>query len=244
MGMRKWCLTQTPPPLWREITPEMMAMIQNLKNNGFEIVQTQPTSQENVKITDGGSKLLSNIISNNNISKPKTIKRKNNELINNSDNKKNVNFILCEDTVIESLVIKNIGNKKRYLNPFLLSKDVKSVLPKSINSSLLAHGDIKVDFKSKHDLMESKYIKIQPVFGEKSELKIYNKNNYKIVIHYLPSYISNEDIKNYLENEGIGVVDVTLKKLKNNEYFNTAFVSFDDKQTQQSLVKKMAQSWI
>merc|ERR1711991_1310137 len=149
MGMRKWCLTQTPPPLWREITPEMMAMIQNLKNNGFEIVQTQPTSQENVKITDGGSKLLSNIISNNNISKPKTIKRKKNELINNSDNKKNVNFILCEDTVIESLVIKNIGNKKRYLNPFLLSKDVKSVLPKSINSSLLAHGDIKVDFKSK-----------------------------------------------------------------------------------------------
>ena len=203
---------------------EIKYMIFKLKTAGFEVQEKPLTYRNAIPNSNGGSGTC-----HKNIFFSKA-KRKNNP----------PNFIekSAEFFKQESLIIKNILDKKRYLNPFLLSKDVKSVLPLSINSVLLPYGDIRVYFKSKNDVMELKYIKVNKVFGPESKLEIFNKSIHKVVIHYVPTYISDEDVNTHFKDEGIGISEIKSKTLKNNEFFKTLFVSLNDINTQNALLEK------
>ena len=126
----------------------------------------------------------------------------------------------------------------KYLNPFTLSTDVKKVFPKSINADILPYGDIRVFFDSINDRMESKTLNVKPVFGNEAIIEESRTSIFKIVIHSVPNYIDEKDLKNYFENKTINIKDIKKRPLKNNDYFSTYFVSLDSKQQFDELTTK------
>merc|ERR1711991_589429 len=51
------------------------------------------------------------------------------------------------------------------------------------------------------------------VFGPESKLEIFNKSIHKVVIHYVPTYISDEDVNTHFKDEGIGISEIKSKSL-------------------------------
>ena len=136
------------------------------------------------------------------------------------------------------LLIQKIEDKFKYLNPFTLSNDVKKVLPKSINADILPYGDIRVFFENINDRMESKILDVKPVFGKEATIVEPKGSIFKIVIHSIPRYIKENDLKNYFEGNSIITKEIIIKPLKNNDHFGTGFVSLDNKAQYDEITKK------
>ena len=165
---------------------------------------------------------------------PKRLKVNNKNDKNN--NKKPAKKLKEEYQPLLSLIIKNVEDKKKYINPFKLNTAIKKLFPNAVNCELLAYGDIKVYFKTVQDEIMAKNVQVHDVFGPKSILVVDNYSSHRIVIHHVPEYISVDDFYEYFKENKINTRYITEKPLKNNENFKTIFVNLLEKQTMDKLL--------
>ena len=216
---------------------ELKYMINKLRLEGYEVNQMnqrKETYASAVLQSNGGSGTCNkNIFFSSNgdqLNLKNDRKRKNIPKKQLNKSYDNLNF--------HTLLVKNIDDKAKYLNPFKLKNDIKKMFPKSVNADLLPYGDIRVFFNSINDRMEAKTTKLKDLFGEKAIVEETKFSLYKIVLHSIPNYINEQDLKNYFDSETISFKEIKIKPLKNNEYFGTAFVSLNDKKNFDDLTAK------
>ncbi|MES1922107.1 hypothetical protein MHBO_003622 [Bonamia ostreae] len=220
---------KAPFDIQKKSSKEMRAekYINWLKNEGYDVFskKTKSSYAEIIPPTQNSHKQVSeNTFKNNYTKKRKFLSQHN---LNKKFDSKNY----------FSLLIKNADNKRMFLNNFKLKSFVCETFKDAVECDLLPFGDIRIFFNNIEDKVKALKSTDIKKFGDKAILTENSHSMYKIVIHHIPRYISEEDITRYFREIDVKIRSLTFKKLKNNEHFSTGFINLEEKSSYDMLIK-------